>query len=570
MLKKGNNWTIGKKLYTGFGVLSIIIGILGGVGVYSTITFNNDINTLGDETLPSVQNLGRANLYLANLDGLEKQLLSPTLRPRERQEVYADIDDFRGRLRESMEKFEAFPMGDNEAILYKQFKELFAKWEANHEEYIQRTKEFEITSAVESEAALAILDELNDQSVNINYPLFRDTSRKLREVADTNMVTADLRVDSAQTTGIFLGSLSSFALLLGIGLAIALGYLITRSINRSLVDIIGGISEGAEEVNYASEQLSVASQQMAESTTEQAANLQETTSALHEISSQTSNTANNSNDADRFMKEAKPLLENGLSAMQRMNTTMDEINQSSMETSKIIKTIDEIAFQTNLLALNAAVEAARAGEAGKGFAVVAEEVRSLAQRSAEAARNTSELIEQSQVNTQKGTEVADEVSTSLESIAKSIGDVSALVSEISASTDEQAVGVKQISDTMSLMDDAVQENASSTEETASSAEELSSQAVELKRMVRDLIELVGEDNLNKRIISQGQGFSHRDSKKPSVNKFKAGNLFNKPSDNGSGAVPSFGNKRPEMSDKFIKEEAHELIPFDDEDDLSSF
>ncbi len=269
------------------------------------------------------------------------------------------------------------------------------------------------------------------------------------------------------------------------------GFGMSRSVNGTLRRIIAGLDNGADQVNTSAMQLARSSQDLSEGASEQAAGLQETSSSLEQILSQTRQTADNAGSAEKAMNETEPLVNRGVEEMDRMSKAMDEIKNSSEETSKIIQTIDNIAFQTNLLALNAAVEAARAGDAGKGFAVVAEEVRNLAQRSAEAARSTAELIEKSQSNTDRGASLAREVSVDLHEIKESVMNVSTIVVEISSAAKEQTTGITELNTVMSEMDQVVQRNASGSEESASAAEELTSQASELKNMVVELVNMVG-------------------------------------------------------------------------------
>jgi len=327
--------------------------------------------------------------------------------------------------------------------------------------------------------------------LNDLYQSREKSGQMLNQIVDLNVDVAESEVESGVATASAILWLNSFGVILGLGVAIGLGYLIIRSIKGSLKSISDRLTAGAEQVNASSVQLSGASQDLAESSSEQAAGLQQTTSSLEQISAQTKQTASNANEAERAMKETEPKLISGVEAMKRMNNAISEIQNSSDETSKIIQTIDEIAFQTNLLALNAAVEAARAGDAGKGFAVVAEEVRNLAQRSAEAAKNTSQLIEKSQMSSKRGSEVAKEVSENLKNIEESVQNVSTLVVEISAAADEQRVGIEEMNSVIHEMDKVVQNNASTSEETASSAEELSSQASEMNFIVEELVSLVG-------------------------------------------------------------------------------
>ena len=278
--------------------------------------------------------------------------------------------------------------------------------------------------------------------------------------------------------------------LIAVVVACGLWALIAGGLARKIATIVNSLTTGAEQTASAAGQVSSASQQLAAGASEQASALEETSSSLEEMSSMTRQNAANAKQAATLSDEARQASERGGQAVQRMSEAIDRIKQSSNETARIIKVIDEIAFQTNLLALNAAVEAARAGEAGKGFAVVAEEVRNLAQRSAEAARNTSQLIEESQKNADSGVKVTEQVIQELGSIDNGIRKVSDLLSEVAAASDEQSRGVEQVNGAVSQMDKVTQDTASGAEESAAASEELSAQAEQLNQMVNDLVAIV--------------------------------------------------------------------------------
>ncbi len=252
---------------------------------------------------------------------------------------------------------------------------------------------------------------------------------------------------------------------------------------EQLNELLIEINVTVDQVTTGAEQVSSASQSLSHGANEQASSLEEISSAMTEIGAQTNQNASNATFANKLSDETKEKAELGNKHMNQMLKAMNDINESSSQVSKIIKVIDEIAFQTNLLALNAAVEAARAGEHGKGFAVVAEEVRSLAQRSAKAAKETSELIEGSKSRVDNGTKIAQQTAKALEEIASGVRKVSDLINNINSASSEQAAGFATVNTALSTVDQVTQSNSAIAEESASSSEELTSQALH----VRDLI-----------------------------------------------------------------------------------
>jgi len=282
----------------------------------------------------------------------------------------------------------------------------------------------------------------------------------------------------------------SVVLASGVVVSILLAWMTTRSVVGPLDRIISGLEGGSKQTAGAAGQVSRSSQSLAHGASELASALGETISNVEETHAMTKQNAANAAQAKMLAAQAKASAEKGSAAMERMAAAIDDIKDSSAQTAKIIKTIDEIAFQTNLLALNAAVEAARAGEAGKGFAVVAEEVRTLAQRSAEAARSTANMIEASVRNSENGVQISREVEQTLQEIAVGSRKVDDLVGEIAAACHEQSQGVELISASIGQMDNVTQQAAANAQESASASEELSGQAAELRKMVQALETMV--------------------------------------------------------------------------------
>jgi methyl-accepting chemotaxis protein len=261
---------------------------------------------------------------------------------------------------------------------------------------------------------------------------------------------------------------------------------IKQAMNRAAANLdvaLQQVASSTEQVASASGQITVGSQSLSQGAGQQASSLEEISSSLQEMASMTKQNQSNAEQADAVSREAKHSVEKGTESMKRLSEAIDKIRASSADTAKIVKTIDEIAFQTNLLALNAAVEAARAGEAGRGFAVVAEEVRHLAMRSADAAKSTSTLIEESVVNAGQGVAINQEVFQNLSEITSRVNRISTVMGSITAGSEQQSQGVEQVNRAVEQINQVTQETAASAEESASAALELNRQAEDMKELV---------------------------------------------------------------------------------------
>lgn len=267
-------------------------------------------------------------------------------------------------------------------------------------------------------------------------------------------------------------------------------FFITRSVTRPVTAIVEEMKISANEVTNGANHLAGNSQTLAQGATEQASSLEETAAALEEISTRAATSADNASHARELSDNVQNIARTGVDSVSEMDKAINAIKNASEETAQIIKIIDDIAFQTNLLALNAAVEAARAGDAGKGFAVVAEEVRSLAQRSAQAARETTEKIKRSKDLADNGVRVSQQVGGYLKDIHESSSKAASIVREISEAIKEQSAGITQVNSAVSDLDKVTQSNSAMAEEAAASSEQLLAQAKTVHSIVGRLGALV--------------------------------------------------------------------------------
>ena len=484
-----------RRIKIGFSIIVLLSILLGLWAVWQILGINRNVVTLATNSVPSVVTLNK--IIQANAAAAKSaQSVGRTLgTSRQANAEEAAFNAAKAKSEELCKEYGALLSDAEDARL---FREAEAARDAYFAAAVQAIERARNQNKSEAEASMIdkvepLLDRAIDgfnKDIDYNIMLAAKESETARsKVAWSLYSILPLLAGVAALGGLIGVSTARYtkAALESINDAIQAGI---DKTNNALASISDSLQQGADQTAASSAQLSSASRSLATGCSEQGASVTETSASLEEISAMVRATADNATRAKDFANEARTAAELGKQTMAEMTVAMRSIETSSLDISKIVKNIDEIAFQTNILALNAAVEAARAGEAGAGFAVVADEVRSLAQRSAAAAKETADKIEAAIASTQRGSTSCASVGEALQEIVSKVTEADVLVAEIASAAKEQSQGIKQVGTAMTQMDKVTQGNASSAEQTSSAAEELNSQAILLRESVEQLRQLI--------------------------------------------------------------------------------
>nr|WP_315480632.1 methyl-accepting chemotaxis protein [uncultured Rhodoferax sp.] len=504
------NLKIATRLYAGFGLLVAIMVLVVSVALVQMATMRASAADVDQNWLPSVEEVNLLNTDISDYRATEMQHILNT-DDVAKTNIEKDLEGIQARIKTSRAKYEKLISSKDEQALYDEFA-------ASREAYLKIHKEvIEYSRRNDAEGARQLLEGESKK----NFERSSEILNKLVLMNHDGSVAAAKTSAEAYAAG---RTMMLVALVIAVLLAVGAAAYITRSITKpldealhvashvaegnltvqvqtssrdeigqllqamkamqdSLVAVVSKVRSGSESVANASAEIAQGNNDLSARTEQQASALEETAASMEELNSAVKQNADNASQANQLAMNASTVAVQGGEVVGQVVQTMKGINDSSRKIADIISVIDGIAFQTNILALNAAVEAARAGEQGRGFAVVASEVRSLAGRSAEAAKEIKTLIGDSVSRVEQGTALVDRAGSTMTEVVTSIRRVTDIMAEISAASHEQSAGVSQVGEAITQMDQVTQQNAALVEEMAAAASSLKSQAGELVQTV---------------------------------------------------------------------------------------
>jgi methyl-accepting chemotaxis protein len=501
--------TIVKKLGISLGLLVLLTLGLGYVSWRAVTNLSMELDTAIHKTAVKVDLLANVGKRLNEVAAADRGIMLGYMNKDDEfvQRNRVKMDAARKHIDEQMSEIRPLLVTAQGKVLMDGMDQDLTTFDPLVKQYLELGEKGQFSEAQKlvNEKMAPVVANMEDRSaalVNLN----RDILAESQERADA------LSVSSRWTVAV--------ATILVLGISILVVFVL-RMVNANLRQAINELTEGASQVASAANQISSSSQALAQGSSEQAASLEETSASSEEINSMARKNAENSQAANGLVTQSQQKFTETNHSLETMVAAMSDIKGSSDKVAKIIKVIDEIAFQTNILALNAAVEAARAGEAGMGFAVVADEVRNLAQRCAQAAKDTAALIEESIVKSNDGKIKVDQVATAIRAITEESAKVKTLVDEVSLGSQEQTRGIEQVAKALTQMEQVTQQSAASAEESAAAAEELTAQASTLMDVVRQL----------RAMVDGGQAADRGHDSRPAWQSLDASSHVRKPAKN---------------------------------------